>query len=212
MGQAAPPAAVMEAPERAARGGRGARSPFRSPFGPDRDLVQNCIHCGLCTMSCPTFVLVGNEMDSPRGRIYLMRMVADGFSELTPAVQLHLDRCLDCRACETACPSGVKYGALIEAAKAAMEPHRGRGSGARLLRWFLYRQVLPSRRWLLLLALLGRFYQRSGLQALFRRAGGARLLPARLRAIEPLMPEVPPLATMRRLPECVPAEGGERFR
>src|SRR5262245_27189758 len=75
---------------------------------------QECIHCGLCTASCPTYVETGNENDSPRGRIYLMRAVMDGRLDLSEGVREHLELCLDCRACESACPSGVQYGRLIE--------------------------------------------------------------------------------------------------
>src|SRR3954471_13100901 len=74
----------------------------------------DCVHCGLCTAACPTYVVTGNENDSPRGRIYLMRGVTDGRLELSSEVRRHLELCLDCRACETACPSGVQYGKLIE--------------------------------------------------------------------------------------------------
>src|SRR3954471_18254173 len=74
----------------------------------DYELFLDCVHCGLCTSACPTYVELGDENDSPRGRIYLMRALTDGRLDLNPEVQLHLDRCLDCRACETACPSGVQ--------------------------------------------------------------------------------------------------------
>src|SRR6267142_5916298 len=82
--------------------------------GIDYELFLDCVHCGLCTSACPTYVELGDEMDSPRGRIYLMRAVTDGRLDLTDDVRHHLDLCLDCRACESACPSGVQYGILIE--------------------------------------------------------------------------------------------------
>ena len=82
--------------------------------GIDYELFLDCVHCGLCTSACPTYVELGDENDSPRGRIYLMRAVTDGRLELDESVQRHLDLCLDCRACESACPSGVQYGKLIE--------------------------------------------------------------------------------------------------
>ena len=87
----------------------------------DDELLLDCVHCGLCTASCPTYVETGNENDSPRGRIYLMRAVRDGRLELGHEVRRHLELCLDCRACETACPSGVQYGKLIEPFRVGME-------------------------------------------------------------------------------------------
>src|SRR6478672_11033098 len=93
----------------------------------DYELVLDCVHCGLCTAACPTYVETGNEADSPRGRIYLMRQVIDGALELDATVKGHLDLCLNCRACETACPSGVQYGRLIEPFReymAHLEPGR----------------------------------------------------------------------------------------
>jgi glycolate oxidase iron-sulfur subunit len=90
------------------------QAPSRPGSSIDYELFLDCVHCGLCTASCPTYVETGNENDSPRGRIYLMRSVRDGRLELGPEVRRHLELCLDCRACETACPSGVQYGRLIE--------------------------------------------------------------------------------------------------
>ncbi len=89
--------------------------------GIDYQRFLDCVHCGLCTAACPTYVELGNENDSPRGRIYLMRAVTDGRLELNHEVRRHLELCLDCRACETACPSGVHYGKLIEPFRVAME-------------------------------------------------------------------------------------------
>src|SRR6188768_4154266 len=89
--------------------------------GIDYDLFLDCIHCGLCTSSCPTYIVNGNENDGPRGRIHLMRAVTDERIPLTDEVRHHLDLCLDCRSCETACPSGVKYGQLIEPFRIAMD-------------------------------------------------------------------------------------------
>src|SRR6186997_3438611 len=105
---------------------------LNSPVNPgaalDYELLLDCVHCGLCTSACPTYVETGDENESPRGRIYLMRGVTDGTLELNDRVRGHLELCLDCRACETACPSGVQYGKLIEPFRVAMESTEGRSS------------------------------------------------------------------------------------
>src|SRR5262245_45664985 len=98
----------------------------------------DCVHCGLCTSACPTYVELGTEMDGPRGRIHLMRAVVDGRLALDADVTRHLDLCLDCRACETACPSGVEYGRIIEPFRVAMARSRPAPTfGERFLRWLL---------------------------------------------------------------------------
>lgn len=184
-------------------------NPFQGTGAPDREIIQRCIHCGFCTTSCPTFTLLGNEMDSPRGRIYLMRMVADGEMAATDTVMMHLDRCLDCRACETACPSGVEYGKLIEAARASLEPIRNRSLGVRLLRRFLFGWLLPSRGLLLAAAAGLRLYQKTFLRKLVHSLG---LMPKRLARLEPLMPEAPKWSSMGALPDEIPPVGEEKHR
>jgi len=88
--------------------------------GLDLDEIRKCVHCGICLPQCPTYRVLGEEMDSPRGRIYLMRAAAEGRVGLSPALRGHLDLCLGCRACETACPSGVRFGSLLEATRAEL--------------------------------------------------------------------------------------------
>jgi glycolate oxidase iron-sulfur subunit len=103
----------------------------------DYELLFDCVHCGLCLEACPTYVLTRREMDSPRGRIYLMKALAEGRAELEPDVVRHLDLCLGCRGCETACPSGVRYGRLIEKARAYVAANHPRGLAERARRWFI---------------------------------------------------------------------------
>src|SRR5437879_3762753 len=104
--------------------------------------VNQCVHCGLCLASCPTFSELGTEMDSPRGRIFLIKSLAEGRIALTDSVADHLSLCLDCRACETVCPAGVPYGGLIEAAKAEMEHRRPGSPVRRLFRWLNFGLLL----------------------------------------------------------------------
>src|SRR5436853_5174422 len=130
--------------------------------------VHRCVHCGLCLASCPTFSELGTEMDSPRGRIVLIKSLAEGRIGLGDATVQHLDLCLGCRACETVCPSGVPYGQLIEAARADIERQRPGGPLRRLFRWVNFAVLLPNPRLLGLAATGLRFYQVSGLQRLVR--------------------------------------------
>src|SRR5688572_12702046 len=116
-----PPAPPPPGPLKLTQIGAATNGAARPGSSIDYELFLDCVHCGLCTASCPTYVETGNENDSPRGRIYLMRAVRDGRLELTSDVRRHLETCLDCRACETACPSGVQYGKLIEPFRVEME-------------------------------------------------------------------------------------------
>src|SRR6266446_249702 len=144
------------------------------------DGVNRCVHCGLCLAYCPTFSILGTEMDSPRGRIFLIKSLAEGRIALTESTAAHLDLCLGCRACETVCPSGVPYGQLIEAARAEIERQRPGGPLRRLFRWVNFSLLLPSPRLLRLAAAGLRFYQASGLRKLARASGLLRLLPSPL--------------------------------
>ena len=105
-------------------------------------ILRSCVHCGFCLATCPTYKLLGNELDSPRGRIYLIKQVMEG-KAATAKTQLHLDRCLTCRNCETTCPSGVKYAELIDAGRHVVDQGVGRRWDQKLLRWGL-RSFLPT--------------------------------------------------------------------
>ena len=99
-------------------------------------ILRNCVHCGMCTATCPTYQLLGNELDGPRGRIYLIKQLLEGESP-TETTQLHLDRCLTCRSCETTCPSGVQYGRLLDIGRELIEEKVPRKPLQRLIRWVL---------------------------------------------------------------------------
>ena len=111
---------------------------FDEHHPPAPDLINQCVHCGFCLPACPTYVLWGNEMDSPRGRIYLMKMASDGETGMTPNWVQHIDTCLGCVSCMTACPSGVDYGKLIEATRAQIERRHPRSPPSGLQRWMLF--------------------------------------------------------------------------
>jgi glycolate oxidase iron-sulfur subunit len=113
-----------------------------TPGAPERALLDDCVHCGFCLPHCPTYQSWSEEMDSPRGRIDLMRSLRDGATALTPQVVQHFDACLGCMACETACPSGVKYGQLIEETRAQLEETHRRGLFDRLHRAPIF-QLFP---------------------------------------------------------------------
>jgi glycolate oxidase iron-sulfur subunit len=172
--------------------------------------VDRCVHCGLCLAYCPTFSELGTEMDSPRGRIFLIKSLAEGRIGLSDSTVQHLDLCLGCRACETVCPSGVPYGQLIEAARAEIERQRPGGWARRLFRWVNFSLLLPHPRVLSLAAAGLRFYQVSGMQRLVRASGLLRLLPGPLGAWEPLLPTLPAAADRAPLPERIAAEGPKR--
>ena len=174
--------------------------------------VNQCVHCGLCLASCPTFSELGTEMDSPRGRIFLIKSLAEGRIGLSDSSVEHLSLCLDCRACETACPSGVPYGRLIEAAKAEIERQRPGSLARRAFRWANFGLLLGHPRILALAAAGLRAYQASGLQALVRRSGLVRLLPGTLPAWEALLPPLPAAADREALAPLTPAVGERRGR
>jgi glycolate oxidase iron-sulfur subunit len=177
------------------------------------DKLLACVHCGFCLPTCPTYAETGLETDSPRGRIYLIKALADRRIELADSVVSHLGLCLDCRACETACPAGIAYGHLIEAAKAEVERRRPGGALRRLVRRLALGWLLPSPRALRGLATALSVYQRSGLQTLLRGSGALRLLPRALAASEALVPPLPQAGGRRSpLPETVPARGERRGR
>jgi len=183
-------------------------SAFDAQRPPEREIIDKCVHCGFCLPVCPTYVLWGQEMDSPRGRIYLMKLAADGATPMTPAWVSHFDSCLGCMACMTACPSGVDYGKLIEATRAQIERNTARSPSEKRHRRFLFENFTrPERLHRLRAPLLA--YEKSGLQALARGLGVLNLLPKKWRALESLLPK---LAPQEGVAELTPAIGAKRRR
>jgi len=177
----------------------------------EHELFLECVHCGLCTSTCPTFVELGDENDGPRGRIQIMRQVAEGRSKLTDRMRRHLELCLDCRSCETACPSGVQYGRIIEPFRLAVQEAEPRIE--KRFDWFrdlvlfqLFPYASRMRRFLAPV----RFLQRVGIFAAAERLGLLRLIPGRVGRMVGLLP--PPTRSGPKLPKFLPAVGRKRAR
>jgi Fe-S oxidoreductase len=165
---------------------------FGAAGAPTFEQVSTCVHCGLCLEACPTYRELRVEMDSPRGRIYLMKGILEGKIAPTVGVVQHLDQCLDCRACETACPSGVPYAQILESTRAVLQPTRTLGLWGRLVRWFAFALLLPSRRVQQGVFKLLWLQQESGLTRLGAWLGQVGLLPRRLGSAARQAPPVPP--------------------
>jgi glycolate oxidase iron-sulfur subunit len=183
-------------------------STFSPLDAPSPELISACVHCGFCLPTCPTYVLWNEEMDSPRGRIYLMKAATEGRTTMTASFVGHMDACLGCMACVTACPSGVQYGSLIEKTRAQIEQRYARPAGDRWLRRALFAVLpYPSRLRVLFapLALVGSAVRAAG------QSRAARVLPARLRAMLALAPPVSWAGLTSSTPARTPAQGERRM-
>jgi len=188
-----------------------AASIFDDHNPPTQQLIDECVHCGFCLPTCPTYFLWREEMDSPRGRIYLMKLGREGQAEMTDSFVGHFDQCLGCMACMTACPSGVKYDKLIEATRAQIERHHRRPFSERMLRRMIF-ALFPHPARLRAMAVPLWAYQQSGLRWLAHRTGLLKMMPPQLRAMEALLPDVS-LGEMRaRMPLRIAAQGEPRRR
>ncbi len=175
---------------------------------PASALIDQCVHCGFCLPTCPTYALWGEEMDSPRGRIYQMKLINEGQIPLSPQAVHHFDTCLGCMACMPACPSGVEYNKLIEATRAQIERNAPRSVAEKLYRRLIFATFpRPERLRLLRWPLTG--YQKTGLQKLVRASGLLNLLPKELRAMETLLPALKPAQSIA---EGTPAINEKRAR
>jgi glycolate oxidase iron-sulfur subunit len=178
------------------------------PDQPSWELISTCVHCGLCLNHCPTYKTLGLEMDSPRGRIYQVLQVNEGKLEIGDSFVTHIDRCLGCLACETACPSGVQYGRIVERARAQIEQKYRRPLKARMLRGFFYGKVLRSFGLLSFMAKLVRFYQRSGAQTALRKLGVLKLLG--VADLDRLAPQIDKEFFFSEIGKTFPAVGERR--
>jgi glycolate oxidase iron-sulfur subunit len=180
---------------------------FDDHHPPDKALIDECVHCGFCLPTCPTYVLFGEEMDSPRGRIYLMNKGLDE-EPMNDEMVRHWDLCLGCMACVTACPSGVQYDKLIESTRQQVERRYERRADDRAFREMIF-QFFPYPNRLRAVAAPMRLYQRFGIGDVLRRAGVMQRIPARMRAMEALLPDLP---REEKIPDLTGPVGEKRRR
>lgn len=179
----------------------------------DYSVVQQCMHCGMCLPTCPTYDKTKLERNSPRGRISLMRSIADGEIEATKAFADEMYYCLGCLACMTACPAGVNYAELFEMARAESERVQVLNHPRRnVIRWFTLKWLFMDHERLKILGALMRLYQQCGLQWLVRNSGIMKLMPKRLRELESMTPTIQPQFTDELVPLISPARGEKKYR
>ncbi|TWK57478.1 (Fe-S)-binding protein [Bacillus licheniformis] len=179
----------------------------------DEEELLNCMRCGFCLASCPTYIESGfQESHSPRGRIALMKAVVDGTIEPDEDVERSLELCLGCRACEPVCPSGVNYGRLLEEARDIIQQNKKHAFPVKVLRRAVFKGLFPHpNRIRALTGMLG-LYQRSGMQNVIRKSGLLRLLPDHLAKMEAVLPKVPNMKQLKKRPHLLPAIGERKKR
>lgn len=163
---------------------------FSGAHAPHESDLYKCVHCGFCLPACPTYIETGLESESPRGRIALMKAVNEGRLDMNPSVVGHWDLCLQCRACELACPSGVEYGKLMEATRAQVEQHTKRSFTERAARSIGYNTMLPSPVKLRMAGSALKFYKKSGMRTIARGTGLLKLLPGDAELADAYLPEL----------------------
>ena len=184
---------------------------FDAQHPPDPKLIDACVHCGFCLSTCPSYRVLGKEMDSPRGRIYLMDGINAGEIPLSRTSAAHFDSCLGCLACVTTCPSGVQYDKLIEATRSQVVRNHPRSLPDQLLRQLIFAVFPYPQRLRWLLRPLG-IYQKSGLQKLVRSLGFLKQIAPQLAAMESVLPEISAQAFQDTIPTLIPAQGQQRYR
>lgn len=179
---------------------------------PSYDFITNCMHCGLCLPTCPTYALTGLEKSSPRGRIRLIKAVADGDLEITQGFVDEMHFCLDCQACETACPAGVKYGSLVESARAQIYRQQKVSWFERGLKWFFFEKVLSSKRNLKRVAKALRMYQRGGMEWMLNKTGIMKIFAPKMAKLQHLSPRIDEKFFDESFPELIRPVGRTQHR
>ena len=185
-------------------------SSFQWPDAPVEDKYSVCVHCGFCLEVCPTYQELGDENESPRGRVYLIKLAAEGLLPLDSSIINPVFNCLDCRACETVCPSGVQVGTLIEEARGKIHAASKQSRFQKRVQNVFLRGVFPHPKRLQAMGKFMRLYQQSGLRSLVRGTGLLKVLPTHLVEMEAVLPAVPALPALVSLPEKIPAVGGNK--
>lgn len=184
---------------------------FDESHPPDPKLIDSCVHCGFCLSTCPSYRVLGKEMDSPRGRIYLMDAINEGEIALNTATVEHFDSCLGCLACVSTCPSGVQYDKLISATKHQVERNYNRSLPDKLVRQLIF-SLFPNPDLLRILLFPLLVYQKLGVSKLLQATGLIKAISPRLAAMESILPEITLKSFQDNLPDVIPAKGEKRYR
>jgi glycolate oxidase iron-sulfur subunit len=184
---------------------------FDESHPPDPKLIDSCVHCGFCLATCPSYRVLGKEMDSPRGRIYLMDAINEGEIALNPATVEHFDSCLGCLACVSTCPSGVQYDKLISATRHQVERNYNRSLPDKLVRQLIF-SLFPNPDLLRILLFPLLVYQKLGISKVLQATGLIKAISPRLAAMESILPEITLKSFQDNLPDIIPAKGEKRYR
>ncbi|MBE9231386.1 (Fe-S)-binding protein [Cuspidothrix issatschenkoi LEGE 03284] len=184
---------------------------FDGNHPPDAKLIDSCVHCGFCLSTCPSYRVLGKEMDSPRGRIYLMDAINEGEIAFNTATVEHFDSCLGCLACVSTCPSGVQYDKLISATRHQVERNYNRSLPDKLIRQLIF-SLFPNPDLLRILLFPLLVYQKLGISKLLQATGLIKAISPRLAAMESILPEITLKSFQDNLPDIIPAKGEKRYR
>ncbi|MBD2298084.1 (Fe-S)-binding protein [Nostoc sp. FACHB-190] len=184
---------------------------FDNNHPPDPKLIDTCVHCGFCLSTCPSYRVIGKEMDSPRGRIYLMDAINEGEIALNTATVEHFDSCLGCLACVSTCPSGVQYDKLISATRHQVERNYSRSLPDKLIRQLIF-ALFPNPDILRILLVPLFVYQKLGFSKLLQATGILKNISPRLAAMESILPQITAKSFQDNLPDIIPAKGTKRYR